>query len=71
MSLNLPAGVQINAPMHPRFDELLNQDALALVAKLNRAFEPRRQQLLAARVERQARIDAGEKMCIRDRLNFY
>ena len=35
MSLNLPAGVQINAPMHPRFDEILNHDALALVAKLH------------------------------------
>ena len=60
MSLNLPAGVQINAPMHPRFDEILTPEALAFVAKLHRAFEPRRKELLAKRVERQARIDAGE-----------
>jgi malate synthase len=61
VSLNLPAGVQVNAPIHPRFDEILTHDALALVAKLHRAFEPRRQELLEkARVERQARIDAGE-----------
>ncbi len=60
MSLNLPAGVQVNAPIHPRFDEILTHDALALVAKLHRAFEPRRQELLKKRVERQARIDAGE-----------
>ena len=60
MSLNLPAGVQVNAPIHPRFDEVLTHDALALVAKLHRAFEPRRQELLKARVERQVRIDAGE-----------
>jgi len=60
MSLKLPAGVQINAPLHPRFDEILTHDALALVAKLHRAFEGRRQELLKARVERQARIDAGE-----------
>jgi malate synthase len=60
MSLTLPAGVQINAPMHPRFDEILTPDALEFLAKLHRAFEPRRQQLLKARVERQARIDAGE-----------
>ena len=60
MSLKLPAGVQVNAPLHPRFDEILTHDALSLVAKLHRAFEPRRQELLKKRVERQARIDAGE-----------
>ena len=60
MTLNLPASVQINAPIHPRFDEILTKDALELVAKLHRAFEPRRQELLKARIARQARIDAGE-----------
>ena len=60
MSLNLPSGVQINAPIHPRFDEILTHDALAFVAKLHRAFAARRKELLAKRVERQARIDAGE-----------
>ena len=60
MALNLPAGVDINAPLHPRFEEILTHDALALVAKLHRAFEPRRQELLKLRVARQARIDAGE-----------
>ncbi len=59
MSLDLPPGVQINAPLHPRFDQILTRDALEFVAKLHRAFEPRRQALLAARIERQARIDAG------------
>jgi malate synthase len=60
MNPTLPPGVQINAPLHPRFDEILTHDALALVAKLHRAFEPRRQELLKARAERQKRIDAGE-----------
>jgi malate synthase len=60
MSLKTPAGMQINAPLHPRFDEILTPEALAFVAKLHRAFEPRRQELLKKRVERQARIDAGE-----------
>ena len=60
MSLNLPAGVQVNAPLSDRFDQILTHDALALVAKLHRAFEPRRQELLRARIARQARIDAGE-----------
>ena len=59
-SPTLPSGVAINAPLHPRFDEILTHDALACAAKLHRAFEPRRQQLLKARIARQARIDAGE-----------
>src|SRR5690348_7545671 len=60
MTTSLPAGVEINAPLHPRFEEILTHDALAFVAKLHRAFEPRRRELLRARTERQARIDAGE-----------
>ncbi|MDQ5881310.1 MAG: malate synthase, partial [Pseudomonadota bacterium] len=60
MSLNLPAGVQITGPIKPGFESILTHDALALVAKLHRAFEGRRQELLKARVARQARIDAGE-----------
>jgi Malate synthase len=56
----LPPGVKISAPILPRFDEILTNDALAFVAMLHRAFEPRRQELLKARVARQARIDAGE-----------
>ena len=60
-SLSLPAGMQINAPMLPGFETILTMPALELVAKLHRAFEPRRQQLLAARVERTKRLDAGER----------
>jgi malate synthase len=57
---SLPQGVQINAPITAEYAQILTADALAFVAKLHRAFEPRRQQLLAARIARQARIDAGE-----------
>jgi malate synthase len=60
MGSRWPAGVEIHAPLHPRFEEVLSPEALAFVAKLHRAFEPRRQELLAARAARQARIDAGE-----------
>ncbi|MCE9571073.1 MAG: malate synthase, partial [Rhodocyclales bacterium] len=56
----LPAGVQINAPVSAEYATILTPEAMALVAKLHRAFEPRRQDLLKARVVRQARIDAGE-----------
>lgn len=56
-----PQGVTLNAPLQPGFDRILTPDALAFVAQLHRAFEPRRQALLAARKARTARLDAGEK----------
>ena len=57
----LPPGVAINAPLLPGFETILTEPALALVAKLHRAFEPRRQELLAVRAERARRLDAGER----------
>jgi malate synthase len=61
MSLKLPAGVAISAPIDPGFDTVLTHDALALVADLHRTFEARRRELLAARAARAKRLDAGEK----------
>ncbi|HEY0855610.1 MAG TPA: malate synthase A [Albitalea sp.] len=61
MSIPLPQGMQINAPILPGFETVLTPPALELVAKLHRAFQPRRQQLLAARAERAKRLDAGER----------
>ncbi|MFZ6730879.1 malate synthase A [Undibacterium sp. Ji42W] len=58
--LTLPEGMQISGEIKPGFADILTPEALALVAKLSRAFEPRRQELLAARVERAKRLDAGE-----------
>ncbi|WP_338910221.1 malate synthase A [Mycetohabitans rhizoxinica] len=58
---SLPEGVQIHAPLKPGFEAILTHDALALVAQLHRQFEARRQTLLAARVERAKRLDAGER----------
>jgi malate synthase len=58
--LQLPEGMQITGPIKPGYETILTFDALALVAKLHRAFNGRRQELLKARVARQARIDAGE-----------
>ncbi|NDA85793.1 MAG: malate synthase A, partial [Burkholderiaceae bacterium] len=37
-------------------------DALEFVAKLHRAFEPRRQELLKKRVELAKKLDAGQKL---------
>ena len=61
MSISLPQGMQINAPILPGFETILTLPALELVAKLHRAFEPQRRQLLAARAERAKRLDAGER----------
>lgn len=62
MSIPLPQGVQINAPILPGFETILTVPALELVAKLHRAFEARRKELLAARAERAKKLDAGEKL---------
>ena len=58
----LPQGMTLDAEITPAFEEILTPDALALVARLSRAFEPRRQELLAARVSRAAELDAGQKL---------
>jgi len=42
-----------------RFNEILSEPALAFVAELHRRFAERIEQLLAARRERQARLDSG------------
>ena len=57
----LPAGMQITGPFRAGYETVLTKEALALVAKLHRAFNGRRKALLQERVARQARIDAGEK----------
>ncbi len=61
MRPTLPAGLEIHAPLQPGFEAILSHPALALIAKLHRAFEPRRQALLAARVERTQRLDGGQQ----------
>jgi len=53
-------GVTITGPMAARYDEVLTPDALAFLAGLHRAFQQRRADLLAARVQRQKAIDAGQ-----------
>src|SRR5438094_10009079 len=54
------AGVEVRGPAVAAADEILTDDALAFVAKLQRAFGARRKELLARRVERQREIDAGK-----------
>src|SRR5246127_433722 len=54
-------GVQILAPGHPAQKRVLTPAALEFIVDLHRRFNPRRVELLAARAERQKRLDAGEK----------
>src|SRR6187399_328039 len=54
---DLPAGVELHGE---RDEEILSGDALASLADLQRTFGGRREELLAARTVRQARLLAGE-----------
>src|SRR5690606_21263786 len=52
-------GLQVTAEAGPAQQQVLTPAACALVAELHRRFEPLRQQLLAARQQRQAEVDRG------------
>ena len=60
-ALDLPAGVTIEGVIKPGFEKVLTADALAFLAGLHRQFNARREELMAARVVRQKKLDAGEK----------
>jgi malate synthase len=51
---------QIFTP-HPDAGRVLTPEAVEFVTTLHRTFNPRRQELLQARVERQRRFDSGER----------
>jgi malate synthase len=57
--MTLPDGVEINAPLHDRFDEILTPQALELVARLHRELNARRLELLEARRRRVEELAAG------------
>ena len=61
VSLSAAASLQILGPRHAADADVLSPEALAFVADLAREFTPRLDGLLAARRERQARFDAGER----------
>ena len=62
MTLSLPDGVAIEAPIRPEYETILTTDALAFVADLVRTFRPRVRQLLALRKDRQAKLEAGHRL---------
>ncbi len=51
--------MELKAPVTGQMAEILTPEALAFVEKLARQFQPTREKLLAARVERQKEIDTG------------
>ncbi len=54
-------GIEVHGGWSEAADRILNPQALAFVGALHREFESRRQVILAARTERQALLDAGER----------
>jgi malate synthase len=51
--------IEIRANAEERYDEVLTDDGLALVGQLHEQLDGRRRELLDARMERQAELDAG------------
>jgi malate synthase len=54
-----PHGVEIRGPARDTYPAILSDEALALVADLQRELGPTREALLRRRAERQAELDAG------------
>jgi malate synthase len=52
--------IKINEALKSGFNEILTPEAIAFVAKLHRAFNGRRKDVLDARQERQCEIDNGK-----------
>jgi malate synthase len=52
-------GIEIAGPLSDNFTQILTPEALRLVAKLHRAFNGRRKELLERRNRRQAELDSG------------
>ncbi|MEP6967262.1 MAG: malate synthase A, partial [Pseudomonadota bacterium] len=53
--------IEILGPVEGRAAEILTSEALDFLAGLHRRFDERRRALLAARMERQTRFDAGQR----------
>jgi malate synthase len=60
-SFQIP-GIQLPPDQPNLFDRILTPPALRFVAHLARKYEQRRRDLMKARAERQARLDAGEQL---------
>ncbi|MDQ3118449.1 MAG: malate synthase A [Verrucomicrobiota bacterium] len=61
-SLDLPPGLEMLGSATPAYAEILTREALAFLAKLQRAFGGRRAECLQQRQTRQAALDRGEAL---------
>src|SRR5919108_2173546 len=52
--------LKVRGVISPNYAAILTPEALAFIEELERRFDPRRRELLALRIERQHRFDAGE-----------
>ena len=59
-TITLPAGVELKSPVPAAVAHILTPEALEFIARLVREFQPRRNELLARRIERQKQIDLGD-----------
>jgi malate synthase len=58
---DLPPNVELHATTSARYDPILTPEAIAFAVALQREFNPRRKELLAARIVRQQAINAGAR----------
>jgi malate synthase len=56
-----PVGVVVRGPLREGYEQILTPAALDFVAGLQRRFDARRRELLTRRLDRQARLDDGER----------
>src|SRR5881409_1125511 len=61
-TISSPPGIQLRGELAPAFPEIVSPEALAFVAKLQRAFGNRREECLQRRQDRQAALDRGEAL---------
>jgi malate synthase len=57
---NYGPGIEVTGPVSEAYAEILTPEAMAFAARLQRAFGPRRDELLAQRADRQALFDEGK-----------
>ncbi|HUP62437.1 MAG TPA: malate synthase A [Thermoanaerobaculia bacterium] len=60
MTFAIDTDIDVRGETRPEWEEILSDEALAFVAMLHKELNPRREQLLRAREERKAQLDAGE-----------
>jgi len=59
----MPEDMEIKAPYHSAYEQILTPHALLFIRALHFRFNPHRQKLLQERMEMQKKIDSGWKPC--------